>query len=149
MNPSAFYRQHFATIDAPRIDERAFIPFWRIRTRTRLDRLLDERAISPAAWRAAIQFRDAATYLAGERRYDRSSGGSRAEPGLYRFHARGLMRRVALTLGPLATALVWSCAVDDLSWAAIGARLRVHPKTARRWTIVALQALASLNEHMR
>lgn len=143
--PTEFYRQH-AAVDAPRIDDGAFQPYWRIRTRTRIDRLLADGAISLTTWRAAMRFRYAVDRLAGA---DRSYTRDRA-PGfgsnLPRLGAIEFVRHVQVTLGAFATALVWSCIVDDMTWAIVGARLHVDPKTARRWTIVALQALASIEQ---
>jgi hypothetical protein len=143
--PSAFYTQH-VDVEAPRIDAGAFQPYWRIRSHTRLDRLLSERAIGPLEWRAALRFRAAIECLFGDRCFDRvrGSGGSSGE--LYRLDAQLFVRKVHLAIGALATALIWSCVIDDDSWSLIGSRLHIDPKTARRWTIAALQALASLNQ---
>jgi hypothetical protein len=146
-SPSAYYRQHHG-VEAPRIDNVAFQPYWRIRTRTRLDRLLADGSISLAAWRAGLRFRAAVDHLSGARRShaDRVEGGGRS--GVGRLDAIEHLGRVKVALGPIATALVWSCVVDDASWSAVGAWLGIDPKTARRWTIVALQALA-LDEQRR
>jgi hypothetical protein len=142
MEPSAFYRQH-VLVEQPRIDTLTFRPYWSVRDRTQLDKLMADGSISLREWLAAIRFRDAVRYLAGERRgYE---GGGAAQPRtatIFRFDALALVRRVRAGLGPVAAALVWWCAVADESWAAIGARFRIDPKTARAWTIAALHALA-------
>lgn len=144
MTPTGFYQQHVA-VEAPRVDTVTFRPYWSVRDRTRLDRLLADGSISLREWLAAIRFRDAVRFLAGERRgYAGGGAAPLRQVTIFRFDARSLVRRVRADLGPVATALVWSCAIDDHSWAAIGARFHVDPKTARRWTIVALQALAML-----
>ena len=144
MEPTTFYRQH-ALVEAPRIDTVTFRPYWSVRDRTRLDRLMADGSISLREWLAAIRFRDAVRYLAGERRGYKGGGAAQSRTvTIFRFDARALVQRVRADLGPVATALVWTCAIDDLSWAAIGARFRVDPKTARRWTVAALQALATL-----
>ena len=44
-------------------------------------------------------------------------------------------------LGDVIIDLVELCTIEDLSWAALGRRLKVDPKTARAWTITALKAL--------
>jgi hypothetical protein len=144
MTPNEFYSQH-VTAEAPRIDTVTFRPFWSVRERTRLDRLMADGSISLREWLAAIRFRDAVRFLTGERRG--YTGGGAAQPRtvtIFRFDAAALVRRVRADLGPVATALAWSCAVDDRSWAAVGARFNIDPKTARRWTVTALQALAML-----
>jgi hypothetical protein len=153
MEPSAYYRQH-VLVEQPRIDTVTFRPFWSVRDRTRLDRLMADGSISLREWLAAIRFRDAVRFLAGERRGYTGGGAAQSRPAaIFRFDARALVSRVRVELGAVATALVWSCAVDDLSWAATGARFRIDPKTARRWTVAALQALAMLEgrpvEHER
>lgn len=143
--PSAFYAQHFK-LDAPRIDERAFRPFWRIKRQCRLDRMLVAGDIDIRMWSAAIRLRDAARQLfGGVPSYgERKPKGFAQDGALYRMQNRAFVQRVHDQLGPVATALVWSCAIDDSSWAVLGARLRVSPKTAKRWTIAALEALAAL-----
>ena len=114
MTPTAFYRQHVAT-EAPRIDTRTFRPFWSVRDRTRLDRLLADGSIGLLEWRAAIRFRDAVQLLAGERKGERRVGGTtRSRPAAVdRLGASQFVRRVRVGLGPVATALVWSCIVDE------------------------------------
>lgn len=144
MTPTAFYRQH-REFEAPRIDTVTFRPFWSVRDRTRLDRLLADGSIGLLEWRAAIRFRDAVRSLTGEQRREQAGGAARSRQGsTHRFDAAALVSRVRVGLAPVAAALVWSCVIDDLSWAAVGGQFRIDPKTARRWTIVALQALAMI-----
>jgi hypothetical protein len=142
--PSRYYTQHVA-VEAPRIDASAFQPYWKIVTRLRIDRLLADGAITIIEWRAAISFRDAVKLLAGGNRgYDRARGSGSSGSGVNRYAALRHVQNVRAMLGPLATALVWSCVIDDRSWAAVGVLFRIDPKTARRWTIAALQALAAM-----
>ena len=148
--PSVYFQQHHV-LEAPRIDARVFQPFWRVaRPRTRLDRLFADGAISLAVWRSASRFRAAVEHLTGNRRgVDHQSargsgGGERGLSAIMRLSAFAHVRRVQAALGRFATALVWSCVVDNSSWAEVGARLGVDPKTARSWTIAALQALAAM-----
>ena len=53
--PTAAYRQHH-DVEAPRVDERHFLPAWRVLTR--LDGLLADHAITSAEWHAAADFRE-------------------------------------------------------------------------------------------
>lgn len=144
--PSAYYTQHHA-VDAPRIDGVAFQPFWRVRMRTRLDRLFADGAISMLEWRAGLRFRAAVDHLSGERRaYDYVRHERGLGVGAGRLNAMEYLGRVKASLGPISTALVWSCVVDDASWAAVGRWLLIDPKTAKRWTVLSLQVLASMNQ---
>lgn len=153
--PTAFAEQH-AIIEAPRVDEDTFRPYWRIvRPQTRLDRLRADGAISEDEWSAGRRFRHAVETLLGtgvDRRYDREGGGDNGRSSgivyslMHRHEAENFVRRVRAGIGPFAITLVWSCVVDDAPWATVGARLNVDAKTARRWTIVALQALALIEQ---
>lgn len=149
--PTRFAEQH-AIIEAPQVDEETFRPFWRVvRPRTRLDRLHADGAITDPEWQAARRFRQAVDTmlgLGGDRSYARREGrgDKNGSASVYavvsRHHAEQFVRRVRAAIGPLGTGLVWSCVVDDAPWSAVGARLQIDAKTARRWTIIALQALA-------
>jgi hypothetical protein len=46
-------------------------------------------------------------------------------------------------LGAAIFNLVELVAVEDLSWAVIGRRVRCDPKTARSWAIAAIRALVA------
>jgi hypothetical protein len=137
--PTAHRTQHADAIEAPRVDWRAFRQGWRVATR--LDRLLDEGAITPAVWQCAAEYRAAYNSLAS------AGHGSGSRPV---GHARDVrldriarIRRAELAIGALMTSLVHACAIEDLSWLALGRRLGVRNTTARVWTIQALGALAS------
>lgn len=145
--PSAFYLQHHA-VDAPQVDELVFRPFWRIAgPRTRLDRLFADGAIGFAEWRSGRRLRAAVEHLTGARNgYDRAPASDRrGQSAILRLDAMAHVRKVTTALGRIATALIWCCAIEDLAWASVGARFRVDPKTARKWTIEALRALAALD----
>ena len=147
MKPTAEFEQHHE-VEAPRVDQYAFRQAWRVRTR--LDRLLLESAISPEEYMAAVRFR-----ITWQRAFvnlwpppiDRGMG---VQPATYtradlalarRFEALAQMRELRRLLGDVIIDLVELCTIEDLSWAALGRRLKVDPKTARAWTITALKSL--------
>lgn len=143
--PSPFFRQHVA-LDAPEIDTRSFRPYWRVRTR--LDQLLDDRAITYAQWFAAFTFKRWVEHLVagayGGQSFDRSD---RPSAGFDASATRsadvsGHLDRVCEYLRPdhlrvINLFVVWDCNFRDIARA-----LRCHPQTARKRTIEALQALA-------
>ena len=144
--PTKYFRQHHA-VEAPAIDEQSFRPFWRVRTR--LDQLLIDGAILWPVWRAGMSFRVLAEIVLaaqhGTNRLDYSDRPAAFDASIARridaIKRLGELRRA---LGGFALDLLEAHAVDDLSWAALGRRYGVHGKTARTWTIVALQALAGV-----
>ena len=147
--PSPYYRQHHQ-VEAPSIDERHFRPAWRVLTR--LDGLLAAGAITAAEWHAAADFRDMAELALGgaasrsvlssarATRYDASPTTDRL---VARLDARSWLDEVTSAIGIVACALIQACVVDELSWAAIGRRFGVDPKTARAWVITSIKALAT------
>ena len=147
--PSPFYRHHHR-VEAPRIDDRHFRAAWRVLTR--LDGLLADGAITTAEWHAAADFRDIAEVALGgaasqsvltrarTARYDASPTTDRL---IARLDASSWLSAVARAIGGVATSLIKACVVDDLSWAAIGRRFGVDPKTARAWVITSIKVLAA------
>jgi hypothetical protein len=71
------------------------------------------------------------------RRLDRAG----SDPG--RLEAVRTLVALRGELGEVVYTLVTLVAVEDASWAAIGRRFGVDPKTGRAWAITALQALAA------
>ena len=146
--PTAHYRQHHE-VEAPRIDGHRFQQAWRVRTR--LDALVLDGAITLRQWHAVVGFRDdvetaamaawrTPIWLSVTARGSSKHGATVA----IRFDALERLRRIADALGGFACALVEACAVHDWSWAYLGRRLGVDPKTARAWTVLAIKALAVL-----
>ena len=73
-------------------------------------------------------------------RYDASPTTDRL---VARLDARSWLDEVARAIGVVACALIQAFVVDDMSWAAIGRRFGVDPKTARAWVITSIKALAT------
>lgn len=150
--PTDQYRQHHA-VDVPKVDADSFRPFWRVRTR--LDQLLLDRAITVPEWRAAIMLRTLAEIVLSASW--RSTPLDRNEPSgiatgiavARRLDAIDRLQQIQAALGGWAFGLLESHVVNDQTWVDIGARLNVHPKTARNWTILALKALAALERGAR
>ncbi len=148
--PTPFYLQHHR-VEAPSVDERHFRPGWRVLTR--LDGLLADGAITVAEWHAAADFRDMAELALGgaasqsvltsarAARYDDSPTTDRL---IARLDARSWLDEVVRAIGTVPCALIKAFVVDDMSWAAIGRRFDVDPKTARAWVIASIKALATL-----
>jgi hypothetical protein len=136
--PSDAYRQHHHDIEAPRVDARAFRQGWRVTTR--LDALLDDGRITPGEWQAASEYRAAhdAMTSAGHGAGSSTAGGGRDA----RLDRTARIRAVNAAIGPEAAALCHACAVLDLSWRALGARLGVRDVTAMGRAVDALRALA-------
>jgi hypothetical protein len=147
--PSVYYRQHHEVAE-PRIDNVAFQPGWKVRTR--LDRLLLEKLISFREWQVAVWYRQ--TYERAFASELASSAGRLDVPGrapYYRgrqnpreqqLEAIAYLRHVRTALGPTITGLLESCAVSDLSWTAIGRKQHVCARTARRWVVESIKLLA-------
>jgi hypothetical protein len=146
MTPSPFLRQHHG-LEAPAIDWGTWRPYWRVRTR--LDRLLADGAITPRQWGAASRLRSAfEAAQAGIMPIHRLHGGPRRRaagpPSTHRADALARLAELRIDLGSVALGLLEACLVEDRSWASLGRRLGIDPKTARAWTIAAIHALAAL-----
>jgi hypothetical protein len=147
--PTPFYLQHHR-VEAPSVDERHFRQAWRVLTR--LDGLLADGAITTAEWHAAADFRDMAEFALGGAashsvltgaRTARSAASPTTDRLVARLDARSWLDEVTRAIGIVACALIQACVVDELSWAAIGRRFGVDPKTARAWVITSIKALAT------
>ena len=145
MKPTDHFFQHH-DLEPPRVDAVAFRPAWRVRSQ--LDGLLIGAAISPREWFAASTYR---------RDWDVAHGcglGAALEPAsgpssgggdysvIRRVDALAALRMVRRRIGPVACYLLEACVVDDMEWRTLAGELRVDPKTARMWTIIAIQFLA-------
>jgi hypothetical protein len=144
MEPSIFYTQHLG-VEAPRLDGGAFRPYWTVRTR--IDRLRADGAITEREWRAAVAFRSSLMIALRAswppRRLDGGTGcGLPGRVLEVRLDALARLRRVRSTLGTFAAGLIEITLIDNESWADLGRRLGVDPKTARHWTVESLRALA-------
>jgi hypothetical protein len=144
MKPTPELAQHHE-IEPPRVDQFAFRQAWRIKTR--LDRLLFDGGITPAEWLAAVRFRmvwhRAFVSLWPSPRYDVPAGAGAVDPTTgTRLDALAEIRELREYLGDMVCDLLELCVIDDISWAALGRRLKIDPKTARAWTLFALKALA-------
>jgi hypothetical protein len=146
MRPDAHFRQHH-DVEPPRVDERTFRPAWRVRSR--LDQLLLTRAISPLEWRAGARYRLTfdtafAGVLPGSRLVRTGSARVADASMTARLDALAWLRSHRMRLGTATRDLVEACVVEDLSWAELGRRLGVDPKTARNRTVSALGKLARI-----
>jgi hypothetical protein len=143
--PSEAYRQHH-DVAAPQVDARAFRQGWRVSTR--LEALLDEGAIEPIDFEAALAFRrdwDAANGVRGRSLMTFGGGGrGRDSSAVDRLGALARLRRIAEALGAFDVRLIEQCAVLDQSWALTGRQHAVADTTARRWTILALLRLKTV-----
>lgn len=144
--PSKFFTQHHA-VEAPVIDDVEFRQHWRVCTR--LDQLFHDRAISFAEWRAGQAFRTIAERVLATSwpapNWDTGNSGRGFDAGLVARHAAiTRLHELHDDLGGFAIDLLEMHIVDDLDWTELGRRQGVHAKTARRWTIITLGALASV-----
>ena len=141
--PSKFYQQHHA-VEAPVIDGVAFRPYWRVCTR--LDQLLADRAINTTIWRAGVEFRAIAELVMRDQwkapNLDRVSGGGMDMTVPKRIDALKRKASVRRDLGNFAVDLLELHLVGDLPWVQLGQHYGVDRRTARGWTISALQGLA-------
>jgi hypothetical protein len=141
--PTEFYRQHH-DVEPPRIDAMMFRTAWKVRTR--LDRLLLDRAITLSEWHAAVMLRSMLELVTA--RGQRASRIEFMPPGAAPYQheadsaALAHSRRVRKGLGDTYYRLLLACIIDDLSWIALGQRLDVDPRTARAWVIVSIKLLA-------
>jgi hypothetical protein len=143
--PSPFYRQHVA-IEAPVIDNVTFRPFWRIRTH--IDQLLTDKAITLTQWRAYQQFRTLVEIVnAGEWRTQTlerlSSTNDPSIPLTRRADAARQLTQLRDRLGVRHYQVLLVHVIATAPWHVLARPFRVHPKTMRRWTIIALQRLAA------
>jgi hypothetical protein len=147
MTPSAHFRQHHR-VEAPRIDAGHFRPSWRVKTR--LDGLLTSGAITPREALASVLYRMHWEFAFADVwpvavLTERTAAGAWTadKAAISRLDALAQLRELRRRLGDFICDLVESCVVEDCSWAELGRRLRVDPKTARTWTIMALRELAA------
>lgn len=144
-----FYRQHHE-LDAPEVDGQTFRPFWR--RRSRIDTLLADSAIAPIVWRAAVAYRmlaEHSTAVAWGARETMDDGHSRIVPltgqsVVDRLAARHRLEWIRRRLGSFGTRMINQVVIEDLPWSELGRRLAVDPKTARSWSITALQLLPAV-----
>jgi hypothetical protein len=144
MIPNAFYRQHHQ-VEAPAIDEHRFRPFWR--RRLRLDLLLAKRTISDFEYRRAIEFRELferaeACGFVVSSTTGAPVAGDRIHALARAIDAAAAIRAIRDAIGVRSFWFLSALAVDDLSWAQIGRRRRIDPKTARARTLLAIRKLA-------
>jgi hypothetical protein len=140
-SPSAHFRQHHA-VDEPRVDAGNFRPAWRVRTR--LDQLLIDRSITPHEWFIAVRFRTMLELVAMRQgvRAARIEFLPPGKPnGTTSAQASRYCREIADRFGAVCSGILIACLVDDLSWAELGRRIRVDPRTAKAWTVVLLKML--------
>jgi hypothetical protein len=143
MKPTEHFLQHH-DVEPPLIDASSFRPAWRVRTR--LERLLLYRLITPAEWFAAVTLRLAVERIA--------SAGLHAIPTVFMpghnktpqdcSQADAYCRRAAEILGETIYPMLLACVVEDLSWIALGERMHVDARTARAWVVVAIKLLAKV-----
>jgi hypothetical protein len=147
--PSRYFTQHFA-VEAPSIDADTFRAFWRVRHLVRLDGLLRDRAISFPVWRAGVEYRTLAEIRLASiypaKGFDQSDAPRSGFDGgiARRIDAADRLVGINRRLGRGRVKLLEAHLVDDLEWAELGRRCHVHAKTARRWTIAALEVLSKV-----
>ena len=141
-SPSTYYRQH-RIVEAPRVDRASFRTAWRVSTR--LDQLLDDKAITMNEWGVAVRLRTAVETVAlrqGIRssrvEYMPRSGNSNFTPVA---SASKHCREVEQYFGPIGYAILTACIVDDLAWAELGRRMKRDHRTARSHVIALLKML--------
>ncbi len=149
--PDRFFRQH-GEIEAPAINDKEFRPAWR--RVSRLDQLLRDHAISGREWRCAVNFRSVyeKAYRGTLSGQDRNAvyvdqhcrQRSQREPTESALDAGGRLMVIRRTLGPCVFALLVPIVVDDNAWTAIAQHFGVYPRTIKRCSVTALQALATL-----
>jgi hypothetical protein len=142
--PTPQFRQHH-TVETPQVDANAFRQAWRVQTR--LDGLLESGRIDREQFEAAQAWRRWAETVTPFRaqswdvRVDASLMANDAGM-LFRVKAASSLRAAADALGELRIRLLEACVLRDRSWREIGDRLRVDAKTAIRYTVEAITALA-------
>ena len=140
--PSPFFRQHHA-IEAPAIDGAEFRPYWRVWTR--LDQLLADRAINATTWRAGVDFRRIAELVLSDQwktpNFEHVGGGGGENSVPRRLDALKRKAHIRAALGSFAVDLLELHLVGDLPWMQLGEHYGVDRRTARSWTIIALEAL--------
>lgn len=142
--PTASYRQHH-NVEAPQVDATAFRQGWRVCSR--LDSLLEAGRIDREAWDAAHAWRGWAETTAPYRaqlwdvRVQVSATPNDAGM-LARVSAATKLRKATEALGELRTRVLAAVVVRDLPWTELGRLLRLSDKTAKDWTVEALEALA-------
>jgi hypothetical protein len=142
--PTPQFRQHHHA-EAPQIDAGHFRQGWRVATR--LDGLLEAGRIDTEQLQAAQEWRRWAEIVTPTRvqawdvRVDASLVAN--DTGMIiRVNAQAKLRSAAAALGPLRHRLLELSLRDDRSWREIGDRLGVDGKTATRYVIEAVAALA-------
>jgi hypothetical protein len=144
--PTRERTSHAEAITLPDMDGVALRPFWRVETR--LDALLADRMIDRPAHDAACKLRadwHKAAAVAGSAWQSERLGGASGQDhhgaALGRTEAVKRLRSVQRRLGTVLFELVRMVVVEDASWAALGERFGVSPKTVKRWAADAINAL--------
>jgi hypothetical protein len=142
--PTPQFAHHHEVI-APQVDHVHFRQNWK--TQTKLDSLLEAGRINREAWDCAQLWRRWAEVVAPFRaqswdvRVDASAVANDTSM-LLRVNAAAKLRATAEALGELRIRLLEACVLRDRSWRELGQLLRVSDKTAMRFVVEALKALA-------
>jgi hypothetical protein len=145
-------RWHHDALAPPQIDNAHFRPFWRVCDR--IEKLCAAGLITPHELRAAQAFRllheRAQAGPGGLRAADLTAVGAgkhcrRPMATMTEAQAEALarLRRIREALGALC-ALLEMAMVEEMPWAALGRRLGIDHRTARKWVAAATAALAAL-----
>jgi hypothetical protein len=126
----------------------AFLQAWHVETR--FDRLLKDQAITPFEWRIGCELRTLLerAYQAALRAHDparlKVDGGrlGPGDPSAGQLAAATRLRQLRAQLGDHDLRLLEIVVVNDISWCALGRRLKVHAKTARAWALAAIHRLS-------
>lgn len=142
--PSPFYRQHHE-IEDPAIDERQFRPGFQVIFP--IDTLLTAKLITREEHDAAVDFRELyeiATPQARSALADFGCGGTRTRQGdpTSRHDAARRLNEIENLMRPYDYKLLELSVIDNLSWLALGRRLDLDHRTARKHVAAAIRFLA-------
>jgi hypothetical protein len=146
MKPSPEFLQHHA-VEAPAVNARSFRQGWRVRSR--LEVLHRTGRLTAGQLQAAVEYRAAwelaRLEAAATMPLLRAGGGGSTDQ-----HARlwagiatvAKLEAVESAIGGMRADLCRACIVHDMPWAELARRTGRDSHTARRWTVLAIVALA-------
>jgi hypothetical protein len=154
--PNPFYRRHHSPgILGPEISDRMFRQGWRIRDK--LQELVGDRLISPGAWLAASQHRDAhalafsggvGSHLdavgAGRRPKGAGKNAALLEHSEAQLDAARRLRAGDRALGPTIVAILRAFVLENLRYCALANRFGTTGKTMKKWVVEIIRALAEI-----
>jgi hypothetical protein len=145
--PTIEFRQHHA-VEAPAIDHRENRPGWRVKSR--LDGLLAAKLITTTEYHRALSFRrlyeTASKGVAASSVWNRSfvdphCRAPAPEMGERQAAALARLAQIRTAIGALYVLLLL-IVVEDAPWCAIGRHFGIDARTAQRWAVASIAALA-------